>query len=317
MFRWFIGKIAYLSATIGMRIGCLAVRTFPKLVFFSADRLAELGYRCFHAFRRRSIENLRIALGRRLDETAIAATAKQTLRNFLRSCVEAAAAVTYSDEQLRAQIAMVGREHLETALAKGNGVLLLSAHLGNFFLLGCRLSIESYPTSVLVNQPRDGRFAELMDAYRLQARQHTIHARPRREALRELSAGLRQNRIVVVLADEFRRTNNGVEVPFFGRAVISRRGPVTLAMRTGAAIVPACMVRQADDSLKMIIEPELELERSESNLQAIRENTTRMTEWLERTIRRYPEQWNWMNIRWWVETSDHRSGSEQGLRRAV
>ncbi len=317
MFRWFTGKIAYLSATIGMSIGCGAVRVFPRLVFFSADRLAELGYRCFAGFRRRSVENLRIALGDKLDEMAIAATARRTLRNFFRSCVEAGAAVTASDEQLRAQIAVVGREHLETALSKGNGVLLLSAHLGNFFLLGCRLSIDGYPTSVLVNQPRNGRFADLMDDYRLQARQHTIHARPRREALRELSAGLRQNRIVVVLADEFRRTNVGIEVPFFGRAVISRRGPVTLAMRTGAAIVPACMVRQADDSLKLMIEPELELERSGNGVTAIRENTMRMTQWLERIVRRYPEQWNWMNIRWWVETRDKRVGSEQGLRRAV
>jgi len=49
--------------------------------------------------------------------------------------------------------------------------------LGNFFLIGSRLAIDGIPTFVLVNQPRDGRFAELMDEYRLQVRQKTIHAR--------------------------------------------------------------------------------------------------------------------------------------------
>ena len=50
-------------------------------------------------------------------------------------------------------------------------------------------------------------------------------------------------------------------VPLFGRTVLARRGPATLALRTGAAVVPACLIRQPDDTLKMIIEPELELDR--------------------------------------------------------
>ena len=80
--------------------------------------------------------------------------------------------------------------------------------------------------------------------------------------------------------------------------------PVSLALRTGAAVVPACMVRQADDSLRLVIEPELELAREERNAAAIRENTIRITRWLERTVRSYPEQWNWMNIHWWVEETN-------------
>jgi lauroyl/myristoyl acyltransferase len=76
---------------------------------------------------------------------------------------------------------------------------------------------------------------------------------------------------------------------------------VSLALRTGAAVVPACIVRQADDSLRLVIEPELELERGERNAEAIRENTVRITRWLERLLRSYPEQWNWMNIHWWAD----------------
>jgi lauroyl/myristoyl acyltransferase len=63
------------------------------------------------------------------------------------------------------------------------------------------------------------------------------------------------------------------------------------------------MVRQADDSLRLVIEPELELKRDERDAESIRENTARITRWLERTVRRYPEQWNWMNLRWWAESA--------------
>ena len=147
-----------------------------------------------------------------------------------------------------------------------------------------------------------------MDDYRLQVRQKTIHARPRREALQELRAVLRRNEIAVVIADEYRE-GNGIQVQLFGRTVIARRGPITLALRTGAAVVPAYVIRQADESLKLVIEPELELDRSGKGKAQINENTIRITHWLERTVRKYPEQWNWMNIRWWQE-HDHESVAE-------
>ena len=147
-----------------------------------------------------------------------------------------------------------------------------------------------------------------MDDYRLQVRQRTIHARPRRQALRELSRVLRNNQIAVIIADEY-RGSTGIAVPLFGKTVRAGRGPVTLALRTGAAVVPACVVRQPDNTLKLQIEPELELDRSGRGQRQIRENTIRLTQWLERTVRQYPDQWNWMNIRWW-ESEDNHSVSE-------
>jgi KDO2-lipid IV(A) lauroyltransferase len=254
------------------------------------------------------VRNIQTAFGTAIDGPAATRIARQSLRNFFRASVEIAAFINVSDEDLRARVAVDGRANLDAALAKGNGVLILSAHLGNFFLVGSRLSVEGFPIFVLVNQPRDSQFARLMDDYRLQVRQKTIHARPRREALQELRAVLRRNEIAVVIADEYRQ-GNGIQVQLFGRTVIARRGPITLALRTGAAVVPAYVIRQADESLKLVIEPELELDRSGKGKAQINENTIRITHWLERTVRKYPEQWNWMNIRWWQE-HDHESVAE-------
>jgi len=316
MFQRFTGKVAYLSSWFGLKIGCGIAKVFPQEAFWLADRFADIGYHCFRGFRNRSVDNLRFAFGDRFTPPAIDAIVRRSLRNFFRAFVESAVAVKSSDDELRRSIPLEGREHLEAALAKGNGVLVLSAHLGNFFLVGCRIAIEGYEAYVLVNQPRDGSFAKLMDDYRLKARQRTIHARPRREALRQLNSAMRRNRLAVMIADEFRQ-GKGIEVPFFDGMVISRRGPVTLALRTGAAIVPACLVRQTDDSLKLVIEPELELERSGRGAAQIRENTIRITRWLERTTRTYPDQWNWMNIRWWVANREKLGNQEQQLKQAV
>jgi KDO2-lipid IV(A) lauroyltransferase len=300
MIAWLSGKLAYLGTWLGFKIGCAAVRVCPGAIFRLSDGLAKVGFYLFSGFRARSIANIRIALGDRLGAREIHSIARQSLRNFMRACVEIAVAVESSDDKIKADIPVVGRKHLDAALAKGKGVLLLSAHLGNFFLVGCRIAVDGLPAFVLVNQPRDGRFAELMDEYRLEVRQKTIHARPRPRALRELTEVLRRNQVAVVIADEYRR-GSGIEVPLFGKTVIARRGPVSLALRTGAAVVPACMLRQANDTLRLVIEPELELERDQRNAEAIRENTIRITRWLERTVRSYPEQWNWMNIHWWAD----------------
>jgi Kdo2-lipid IVA lauroyltransferase/acyltransferase len=299
MSHWFLERLAYWGTRIGMRLAIWAVKIFPRpAIYFVADGLALLGFYFFHAFRTRSMKNLSLAFGDTAAEARIRYLTQQSLRNFFRAFVEIPIILASQTDELRDMVSVVGLEHLNNALGKGNGVILLSAHLGNFFLLGTRLALSGYPIHVLVNQPRHGRFAQLMDEYRLRVLQTTLHARPRREALRRLAQVVRRNEIAIIIADEYRKTGSGIRVPFFGRAILARRGPVTLALRTGAAVVPAYVIRNGDNKLKLVVEPELDLVRSERDKTRIAQNTVRLTEWLEKTVRSYPDQWNWMNINW-------------------
>ena len=313
---WLTGRVYWLLTWMGFTVGCLAARFLPRiwLIRFS-DLLARIGYYCFSSFRIRSVTNITAVFGDRLGRAAAEDIARRSLRNFLRSCIEIAVAMESSDDEVRDLISIVGSEHLDAALAKGSGVLILSAHLGNFFLVGSRIAIDGYAVSVLVNQPRESHLARLLDKYRLQIRQKTIHAHPRKEALKVLRETLRRNEVAVIISDEYRR-GTGIEVPLFGRTVIARRGPATMALRTSAAIVPACLIRQGDGALKLVIEPELELDRSGKSGDHIRENVIRITQWLEGKVQAYPDQWNWMNIRWWradPETSRAHEPARQTL----
>jgi KDO2-lipid IV(A) lauroyltransferase len=292
-------RLAYWGTRIGMRLAVWAVKIIPRRVLYRvADSAAMLAFYLFRGFRTRSVENLRAALGNHMSARQIRQIAQNSLKNFFRACVEVAISLAAETEELREMVSVLGCEHLNAALAKGNGVVLISAHLGNFLLLGTRLAISGYSIHVLVNQPRHGRFGELMDQYRLQVLQRTIHARPRREALKEVAEVLRRNEVAIIIADEYRRTGSGIRVPFFGRSVLARRGPATLALRTGAAVVPAYVIRDHDNKLKLIIEPEIDLIRSERDKSRIEDNILRLTKWLEKSVRSYPDQWNWMNIKW-------------------
>ncbi|MFQ5849916.1 MAG: lysophospholipid acyltransferase family protein [Candidatus Binatia bacterium] len=315
MMRWLLERLYFgmLSLTI---IGSMwIVKHAPRrLVFFCSEGLANLGFYLFHSFRKRSLRNLSLALGDQLDRRERARVIQKSLRNFFRDFVEIGYSLSVPPQELRREIAVVGWEHLEVALAKGKGVIALSAHLGNFFLVGTRLALEGYPTYVLVNPPRNGSFKELLAHYRLKAGQRTIHSRPRQQASQELLRVLRQNELAVLIADEY-RAGRGIYVPFFGRTVIARRGPATLALRTGAALVPVYLIRDRNGRLTLIIEPEIEILRSGNINADIMESTLRVTQWLERAVRSYPDQWNWMNIRWQEASLSAATGKENRYER--
>ncbi|MCZ6548636.1 MAG: lysophospholipid acyltransferase family protein, partial [Deltaproteobacteria bacterium] len=266
--------------------------------------------------RKRAIKNLRIALGDQLDSRAVSVLVQKSLRNFSRGIVELGHALSATPEELQREIPVVGWEHMEKALAREKGVIAISAHLGNFFLVGARLSMQGYPTHFLVNPPKNTRFREFLVQLSLSIGQKTIHARPRRHAPSELLRVLRQNELAVVIADEH-GARRGIRVQFFGRTVMARRGPATLALRSGAALVPVYLIRGQNSTLTLIVEPEIELQRSGDVNANIRENTLRITQWLERVVSSYPDQWNWMNFRWQEDLPGAVTGKENRYERVA
>jgi KDO2-lipid IV(A) lauroyltransferase len=301
--RWLLDSLLYLGARTALECGILAVKVLPRRVcLFSARVLGNIAFRFFRSFRKRSMDNLRHALGSQLDMGQIEGIARKSLENFLQDTLEVGFALAGSSEEIRSKMPIFGKEHLDQALARGKGVIALSAHLGNFFLVGSRISAEGYPVSVLVKPAWNDRFSELMDRYRLSLGQKTIPAKPRLTAARQLIQVLRHNQLAVVIADEYR--SKGIPVRFFGRLVLARRGPVTLAMRTGAAIVPSYLIRDQNGQLTLIIEPELELSRTGDLTQDVASNTLLLASWLERAVRSYPDQWNWMTVRWREDLRD-------------
>jgi KDO2-lipid IV(A) lauroyltransferase len=296
--------LAYAALWLAIEAARMAARILPRRFFLSLSAVAaDVTFYLSPGFRKRSTGNLRRAFGNRFDAKESRSLVKESLRNFFRSFFEMGLALEQTPEQMRAEIPIQGREHLAEALAKNAGVIALSGHLGNFFLLGTRLAAEGYSTHVLIKQPKTGTLARIFDHYRLEIGQKTIHARPRREAFRELIQVLRLNEVAVVIADEF-RSGSGIYVSFFGRTVLARRGPATLALRTGAALVPTYLIRDLGGTLKLIVEPEIELVKTGDIKTDVTENTQRITQCLERTVRSYPDQWNWMNIHWHPASND-------------
>jgi len=307
---WFREKLTYIGNWCAFEVARWSARLLPPRFLFSiCNAVADLGFYLLHKPRKRLIDNLSLALGQRLDKREIEIVVHKCVRNLCRNFIELALAMESFPDKIRAEIPLIGREHLEAALTKGKGIIALSAHLGNFLLVGTRLAAEGYPVYLLVNES-PGPLRELRDRYRLEIGLRTIYARPRKQAAHELSKVLRENGIAIVIADEY-RSGSGVHVPFFGRTVLARRGPATLALRSVATMLPLYLIRDANKKLKLIIEPEMKLSRSGSIPADVKENTRCVTQWVERVVRAYPDQWNWLSVHW-QEASPGPVAEDQG-----
>jgi KDO2-lipid IV(A) lauroyltransferase len=218
----------------------------------------------------------------------------QAWKNFARGVLETCAVMHLSKETIVSTITMEGEEHLKRALARGKGVLALSAHLGAFTMIGARVAAGGYPFSVVVKQPGDEHFAQCLDDLRAQLGIRTISAKPRKEAVRGILKSLRENRVVLVIADEFK--SGGVMVDFMGQTSPAPRGPATLALRTGAVTLPMFSARRPDGSLCLLIGPEIEPVQLEDLEKSVAATTALFTRHLEGAIRRYPDQWNWLGF---------------------
>jgi Kdo2-lipid IVA lauroyltransferase/acyltransferase len=302
--------LRYRVAEYSLRGFVAAFPWIPERLLFGFASLGEqLSFALLWRYRIRMEENLSTAMAEEFPTSAERkALVRKAWRNFARGFLETSRAMYLPKKEILSMVRLEGEDHLKRALAKKKGVIALSAHLGNFTMIGARLAAAGYPFSVLVKPPRDSGFARLIDDFRTRVGIKTISARPRKEAVRKILRALRENDVVLLIADEFK--SGGVEVTFFGRAAPAPRGPAALALRTGAAVLPMFLTRGSDNHLTLSIGPEIELVDREAVEEGVAANTALFTRHLEVMIRRHPDQWNWLGFR----KNGRRSESKIGLR---
>ena len=188
-----------------------------------------------------------------------------------------------------------GLEGREEGAARGQGVILAVPHLGSWDLGGAWLSSVGYPLTVVV-EPLEP--PELFDWF-VELRQSagmTVVPLGRRAGPAILRT-LREGGVVALLTDRD-LAGKGVEVEFFGENTTLPPGPATLALRTGAALLPAAVVSTAADRHRVVVRPPLAIERRGEVADDVARITQALAEELEKLIRLAPEQYFWLHRRW-------------------
>ena len=287
----FLNWLLYRLAEYSLRAIIFLIPRVPQRVrVLMTSATVRLTFAILWPYRKLMEENASMALhGESLPVERRKTVARMAWRNFVQGLYETACTLNLSRDMICANVAIEGEKYLQQALEKGKGVIALGAHLGNFTMIGPRVAAAGYPFSVLVKHPSDERLARLLDGYRAKTGMKTISAKPRRQAARQILGALRRNEVVCVLPDVFK--TGKVNTQFLGSAVFVRRGPVTLALRARAAVLPICVTRDIEDRLTLRISPEIDLIKTGDPQEDVTANLALFTRVLEDMVRRYPDQW--------------------------
>ncbi len=255
--------------------------------------LGRLGHRIAGSKRRRAIANLHLAYGDAgFSPTERNQITRGVFEHFGRSLVAFLCAPKLTPATLSDLVTCDGWEHVAGAQAKGKGVVFVSAHLGNWEVLGRWLAlVQKVPMTVVAKDPKQPAFAAYLRRIREGAGFAVLS---KGESARDLLRVLRKGEAIFLMPDQ----NSGdVFVPFFGVPCGTVAGPASLALHTGAALIPIYCVEEGN-GYRVLCLPEIKVENPSGGEVEVARLMGEVNTVLERMVRHYPTQWLWLHNRW-------------------
>ncbi|TVM19193.1 hypothetical protein DPQ33_02205 [Oceanidesulfovibrio indonesiensis] len=186
-----------------------------------------------------------------------------------------------------------GYRHMRAALDRGNGAILVTPHLGNWELGGVTFARRGHAIHALTLKDEQADVQEFRDSMRKYFGISTLHIDPDDPGnVFKMARLLRQNEVLAMLGDRYEGGKKCV-VEFFGRRTVFSCGAATLAMATGAAIVPAFVVLGPRGAYRAWMEEPLYPENAhgENNEAKITSMTQELARIFEKNIAQHPDQW--------------------------
>ena len=187
-----------------------------------------------------------------------------------------------------------GIEHLENAHAQGKGVIVAMPHLGNWGILGRAIVKRGYKFDGLMRPSAipavRNHFAKELDNIGMTPTNTPLPPGGFKSLIKNLNTG----GVLILVAD---RRSNDYLVDFMGKPAWTAHGVATTHLRSGAPIVTAYAVREADHH-RLVFQPAIEhapTQDSEADTVAI---LTEVNSRFSKAIRQHPEQWLWLHERW-------------------
>jgi KDO2-lipid IV(A) lauroyltransferase len=266
------------------RVARVAGVIIATLAFTLITRLREVGQR-----------NLEIAFPQ-MPASERAEILRLEYRNLGWLLAEFCQMSTYTAQSASRFIRYEGLENYLAARARGNGVLVLTGHLGAWELSSFYHSLAGYPMGMVIRRLDNPLVDALVNRIRCQHGNRVLH---KDDFARGLLGAMRAGETVGILMDTNMTPPQGLFVPFFGVPACSASGLARVALKTGAAVLPGFLLwEESERQYVLHFYPELALVSTGDAEADTAENTARFTAKLEEVIRQYPSQWLWMHRRW-------------------
>jgi KDO2-lipid IV(A) lauroyltransferase len=272
---------AVLPYTLSMRIG---------------EGMGGLLYYFWKSRRTIALENLRAAVSRgaMIIHASPESVIRQNFRNMGKSFVEVVKIYYGFGKCVFDHVQITGVEHLNKALSKGAGTLLLTGHCGNWELSALASSMNLTRLNIVAraqNNPYLNRFAERT---RERYGNSVIY---KKGALKKIIQALKRNEAVGILMDQSVVSSEAVIADFLGKKDHIMKTPAIIARKTGSPVLPV-FGRRVNSGHSIEIGEEIELDTSEDYEQAVYNDTVRFSGYIEEYIKNNPAEWLWIHRRW-------------------
>ena len=234
------------------------------------------------AQRKAALDNYAAALGRERDDPEVQRVARRAFQNYGRMLMDFILLGSLRPDELVARITIDGREHLDQALAKGRGAIMAVPHMGSWDMAGSYAGALGY------------RIAAVADRFPGSLNEAVVRTRQRfglqvitlgRSSVRAIMDALASNSIVALLCDL--EQGPGVPVTFFGREAIVPGGPAAIAIKSGAALMPACQYGTSPGRYHIHLDPPLAMPAGATKESVMQRVVDRFGEF----IKERPDQW--------------------------
>jgi KDO2-lipid IV(A) lauroyltransferase len=262
--------------------------TLPRPVaYWVAHRVADFNYFVDARGRRAVHDNLRVILGPQAPERRIRYEARWVFRHFGEYMTEFFGYQRFGAKFIDTYVDLIGKEHLDEALAKGRGAIMVTAHFSNWEIGAALLARKGYELmSVAQMHPEP----DVNELFRRQRASRGYYVIPIEGAYRRSVQWLKENKVVCFVGER-NVVAGGDIVQFFGRPCLFPQGPARIALATGAPLLPGFVIRRANNSFAGIIEPPIPVPEKGSRRERGLAMTQAYARVVEEYIRRFPALW--------------------------
>lgn len=253
--------------------------------------LGRLAFKTSGKYRARTLSNLRMCFPEMSGEERTTLAVK-VFEHFGKTFVRFFREDKLSEEQIIASVELRGEEALKDAFETGKGVLMITAHFGNWERMAHVLTLKGYKLSVVARDANALRTTEMVNRMRGKA---GLDVFSRGKAAREILRRLADNEAVGILVDQNTRE---ILVPFFGIPAGTNEGPAAIHLRTGSPIMMSFCFEKPDGTYCIELS-RLDTGGATGDRKAdIERIMTQVNDCIEKYVRAHPEQWLWMHDRW-------------------
>jgi KDO2-lipid IV(A) lauroyltransferase len=288
---------AHRAVYLAYRAGAALAQLLPFAVAEWLARVAGLAAARLMPGRRAMVaRHQQRAAGRPLDDREVQERVRGTFGSYARYWLEIfRLPVEVRDGNVSPYFDLVGYEHIEASVAKGRGTILALPHLGGWEWAGAWMAGQGHRLLAVV-EPIEP--PELFDWFADQRNAIGLEIVPLGpDVASRVTRALRDNEIVCLLCDRD-LTGDGIEVEFFGECTTLPAGPATLALRTGASLLPVATYFGPGREHHARVCAPVPIERGGR----LRDDITRITQALAREfevlIREAPQQWHLLQPNW-------------------